>query len=138
MGVELADMRARTAGARVARLATVGADGAPHQVPFCFALKGDVLYSAVDWKPKRGGRLRRLENAAREPRVSVLVDHYVEDWRRLWWVRLEGVAGELREGPEADLALGLLRDKYRQYAGRPPGGPVLRIEIERWRGWSAG
>jgi PPOX class probable F420-dependent enzyme len=130
-------MRSWVTGSRVGRLATVGAGGAPHLVPFCFAVEGDVLYSAVDAKPKRTRRLRRLQNAAREPRVSVLVDHYDEDWTRLWWVRLDGRARELPPGPEAEHAVGLLAAKYAQYQERPPAGPVLRIEVEAWRGWSA-
>jgi PPOX class probable F420-dependent enzyme len=129
-------MHGRVAAARVARLATVGAGGAPHLVPFCFVLDGEVLYSAVDQKPKRTSRLRRLENAAAEPRVSVLVDHYEEDWSRLWWVRLDGRARELEAGPEAERAVDLLCAKYAQYRAEPPGGPVLRIDVERWRGWS--
>ena len=129
-------MRERVAAARVGRLATVGAGGAPHQVPFCFAADGDVLYSAVDAKPKRTQRLQRLQNAAREPRVSVLVDHYEEDWGRLWWIRLDGRARELPAGPEAARAVTLLAGKYPQYLERPPAGPVLRIDVERWRAWS--
>jgi PPOX class probable F420-dependent enzyme len=130
-------MRERVSAARVGRLATVGAGGAPHLVPFCFAAEGDLLYSAVDSKPKRTERLRRLQNAAREPRVCVLVDHYEEDWSRLWWVRLDGRARELPAGPEAERATALLVAKYVQYQERPPAGPVLRIDVERWRGWSA-
>jgi PPOX class probable F420-dependent enzyme len=131
------DMHQRVSAARVARLATVNADGAPHLVPFCFALDGDVLYSAVDAKPKRTRRLQRLRNAAHEPRVSVLVDHYDEDWARLWWVRLDGRATELPDGTEAERATALLAAKYPQYRERPPAGPVLRIYVERWRGWQA-
>ena len=131
------DMHQRVSAARVARLATVNADGAPHLVPFCFALAGDVLYSAVDAKPKRTQRLQRLQNAAREPRVSVLVDHYEEDWGRLWWVRLDGRARELAAGAEAERAAALLAEKYPQYREQPPAGPVLRIDVERWSGWSA-
>ena len=130
-------MRARVAAARVARLATVGAGGAPHLVPFCFVLDGDVLYSAVDQKPKSRARLRRFENAASEPRVCVLVDHYEEDWSRLWWVRLEGRARELGPGAEAGRALELLGARYAQYRAAPPPGPVLRIGVEHWRGWQA-
>jgi PPOX class probable F420-dependent enzyme len=130
-------MRERVSAAQVGRLATVGAGGAPHLVPFCFASEGGVLYSAVDAKPKRTERLRRLQNAAREPRVSVLVDHYEDDWTRLWWVRLDGRASELPAGPEAKRATALLVAKYAQYRERPPTGPVLRIDVERWRGWSA-
>ena len=130
-------MRERVTAARVGRLATVGAGGSPHLVPFCFALEGDVLYSAVDAKPKRTRRLRRLQNAAHEPRVSVLIDHYEDDWARLWWVRLDGRARELPAGPEAERATALLVAKYAQYREQPPAGPVLRIGVERWRGWSA-
>lgn len=129
-------MRARVAAARVARLATVTAGGAPHLVPLCFVLDGDVLYSAVDLKPKRTERLRRLANVAAEPRVCVIVDHYEEDWSRLWWIRIDGVARELGQEEEAERARALLRAKYEQYRLQPPAGPVLRIEGQRWRGWA--
>jgi PPOX class probable F420-dependent enzyme len=72
---------------RVARLATVRPDGAPHLVPICFALDGDTLVTAIDAKPKRPGTLARLRNIAWEPRVAVLADGWDEDWTRLWWVR---------------------------------------------------
>jgi PPOX class probable F420-dependent enzyme len=106
-------------------------------VPFCFVLAGDVLYSAVDSKKKRSNRLRRLDNVRRDPRVSVLVDHYEEDWTRLWWVALAGHARELEPGGESDQAVRLLVGKYEQYVQAPPPGPVLRIDIERWSGWTA-
>jgi PPOX class probable F420-dependent enzyme len=131
------DMRGRVAAARVARLATLGREGAPHLVPFCFVLSGEVLYSAVDQKKKRTSRLRRLENVRSDPRVSVLVDHYEEDWSKLWWVRIEGRARELEAGAEAKEAVRLLTSKYGQYRERPPLGPVLRVDLERWSGWTA-
>jgi PPOX class probable F420-dependent enzyme len=131
------DMRGRVAAARVARLATLSRDGAPHLVPFCFALSGELLYSAVDYKRKRSSRLQRFDNVARDPRISVLVDHYEEDWSKLWWVRLEGRASELASGAEADEALSLLTAKYGQYREHPPSPPVLRIEVQRWSGWTA-
>ncbi len=133
-----AEVRARVAAARVGHLATVRASGAPHLVPFCFVLDGELLYSAVDRKPKRTSRLLRLENAAAEPRVCVMVDHYEEDWSRLWWIRLDGRARELADGGEAAHALALLAAKYAQYRAAPPDGPVLRIDVERWRWWEAG
>lgn len=130
-------MRARVAGARVARLATVGAGEQAHIVPLCFALEGDRLYSAVDEKPKRTRRLKRLDNVRLHPRVSILVDHYEEDWSQLWWVRLDGDARVLEEGPEYQRALELLMQKYAQYRAQPPAGPVIAVAIERWRAWSA-
>ncbi|HEV3479219.1 MAG TPA: TIGR03668 family PPOX class F420-dependent oxidoreductase [Gaiellaceae bacterium] len=130
------EMRKRVAGARVARLATVDAEGRPHLVPICFALEEETVYSAVDEKPKRSRRLKRLANIRRHPEVTVLVDHYEEDWTRLWWVRLDGVAEVLEQGAEVERALALLRAKYEQYRAQPPSGPVIAVRIERWRRWS--
>ncbi|MFI7598018.1 TIGR03668 family PPOX class F420-dependent oxidoreductase [Actinoplanes sp. NPDC049681] len=121
----------RFAAARVARLATVGPDGAPHLVPIVFALVGDVIHTAVDAKPKRHRRLRRLTNIAHEPRVSVLADHYDDDWSALWWVRADGVA-TVTDVPEAALI-----DRYPQYGATPPPGPFLRIAVHRWTSWSS-
>ncbi len=124
----------RFAPARVARLATVRDDGAPHLVPIVFAVVGDVIYSAVDDKPKRHRRLRRLANIAHEPRVSVLVDRYDDDWTALWWVRADGVASVLPSSPAAVEALAA---KYPQYRAAPPAGPFLEIQVRRWSAWSA-
>lgn len=130
-------MRDRLAGARVGRLSTLGTSGAPTLVPFCFVLDGERIYSAVDHKPKRTRRLQRLANAAHDPRVSVLVDHYEEDWDRLWWVRADGLALTVDDPPEVEHALALLVEKYDQYRAQRPQGPVMRIDVTRWRGWSA-
>ena len=127
-------MRERFGRARVAHLATVGEDGAPHLVPMVFVLTGEVIHSAVDGKPKRHTALRRLANIAHEPRVSVLADHYDEDWNRLWWVRADGLARVLDSSPAG---LAALTAKYPQYVASPPPGPFLEITVQRWSGWSA-
>ena len=121
------------ATARVARLATVGATGAPHLVPIVFAVAGDVIHTAVDGKPKRHRRLARLANIEREPRVSVLADHYDEDWTALWWVRADGIARIRDAAPDA---LAALTARYPQYAAAPPPGPYLTIEVRNWSAWS--
>jgi PPOX class probable F420-dependent enzyme len=131
------EARARFAAERVARLATVDAGGAPHLVPVTFAVDGDRVVSAVDAKPKRDGRLRRLENIATHPRVSLLVDHYHDDWRRLWWVRADGTARIVEAGAELERALQLLRDRYAQYRQVELVGPAVVVEVERWAGWEA-
>jgi PPOX class probable F420-dependent enzyme len=117
----------------VARLATVGPDGRPHLVPIVFAVAGDLIYSSVDAKPKRTRKLRRLANIAANPRVSVLADHYEDDWSRLWWVRADGVARVVDESPEA---LTALADRYEQYRSAPPAGPFVEITVDRWTAWS--
>jgi PPOX class probable F420-dependent enzyme len=128
-------VRKRVESARVARLATIDPDGRPHLVPIVFALAGDTLYSAVDAKPKRSRRLRRIENARERPDVTILVDHYEDDWTRLWWARLRGRARVLEAGDEADRAIRLLIEKYEQYRTEPPGYPVLAIDIGEWQTW---
>ena len=126
-------MRTRLADARVARLATVTEEGRPHVVPCCFALDGDTLYSAVDdVKPKATLALRRLANLAAHPAASLLVDHYQEDWSRLWWVRVDGTARVVTEDARA---AALLSAKYEQYRRRPPPGAVVVLDIESWRAW---
>ena len=110
----------------VARLATVDRDGRPHVVPICFVIDGSTLYTAVDEKPKRTRRLRRLENIEANPGVEVVIDHYEEDWSKLWWLRLRGRARIV----EDRRAVELLCAKYAQYRERPPAGPVIAIEIE--------
>ena len=130
-------LRRRLAESRVARLATVDADGRPHLVPIVFVLAGDTLYSAVDAKAKRSRTLRRIENARRRPDVTILIDHYDDDWTRLWWVRLRGEARVLDGGAEAANALALLAAKYEQYRKAAPGLPVLAIDITELRAWPA-
>lgn len=122
--------------ARVARLATCGSDGQPHLVPITFALDGDVILTAVDHKPKRTTKLRRLANIAVNPPVSVLADHYEDDWTRLWWVRADGTAHVLEpDAAEHVDAVARLGERYEQYRERPPEGPAIAITVKRWSGW---
>ena len=106
-------------------------------MPIVFALAGDTVYSAVDRKPKRSTTLQRIENARARPDVTVLVDHYEENWDRLWWIRMRGRARVLDAGEERERALALLAEKYEQYRVEPPDGPVLAVDIVELREWSA-
>jgi PPOX class probable F420-dependent enzyme len=136
--VQEAIVRGRVRSARVARLATTDPDGRPHLVPIVFVHDGQTLYSAVDAKPKRSRRLRRVANARERPTVTVLLDHYEDDCGRLWWVRLRGRARVLDTGEEAPSGPSrLLVDKYEQYRREPPGRPVLAVDILEWRSWAA-
>jgi PPOX class probable F420-dependent enzyme len=129
--------RAHLAAARVGRLATVRPDGSPHVVVCCYAVEGDRVWTAVDEKPKSGAPLQRLANIRANPRASLLVDHYEEDWERLWWVRVDGAAAVLEIGNEEERAIAALTARYPQYERARPGGPVIAITIERLAGWSA-
>jgi len=132
-----AEARALFGSARVARLATVRRDGSPHLVPVCFAVSGDAIYTAVDHKPKSTADLARLRHIAAEPRVALLADRYDDDWSRLWWVRVDGDAKVVDSAQERNEALAALAAAYRQYAERPPEGPVIAVRPRRFRGWKA-
>lgn len=131
------EARARLAAARVARLATADADGRPHVVPVTFDFDGEgSLVIAVDHKPKRTLDLRRLRNVRANPRVSVLADHYEDDWTRLWWVRADGTAAVIEADAGRAGPLSRLRAKYPQYRDAVPAGPVISVTITAVSGWS--
>ena len=137
MRIEAEPARRRLAGARAAVLATVSEAGRPHVVPVTFAVDGEVIYTAVDAKPKSTRDLRRLSNIRHDPRVSVLADCYDEDWTALWWVRADGSAAIIDDPAEMTGPLRLLAGRYPQYQASPPAGPVIAITVTRWTGWSA-
>ncbi|WP_250286370.1 MULTISPECIES: TIGR03668 family PPOX class F420-dependent oxidoreductase [unclassified Frankia] len=161
MNLDAGEARRRFAAARVARLATVDAAGQPHLVPVTFALHDDVIVTAVDHKPKRSTALRRLANIAANPRVTLIADHYDEDWQTLWWARADGLARiipaeaaraeTIEDGATGDGSAGKkpagesaawhdaidrLTAKYHQYQRHRPTGPVILIDVHHWSGWS--
>ena len=130
-------MRRLVSTAPVGRLATVRRDGRPHVVPICFVVTNDVVYSAVDDKPKRHRHLQRLSNVTATGTASLLIDEYDADWSRLWWVRLYGRARLVDNAAEADQAIRSLSERTWLFNVSTRGGPVLAVDVERWVGWSA-
>src|SRR6266487_2250637 len=111
---EIAFMHAQ----RVARLATVDAEGHPHIVPVCYAFDGIRFYIPLDEKPKRvdESKLRRVRNIEAQHEASLLIDQYDDDWSRLGYVLVNGHAGLLQPAdPLHAQALLLLRERYVQY-----------------------
>ena len=85
-------------------------------------------------------KLRRVRNVRENPLASLLVDHYEENWRRLWFVLLEGRARVLLEATEQKRAIRALRRKYQQYRTTLPlasDAPVIALDVERVRLWQA-
>jgi PPOX class probable F420-dependent enzyme len=118
-------------------LATVGKDGGPHLIPICFTWAGDVIWTAIDGKPKRSDEMQRLTDVGKNPSVAFTVDRWDEDWGRLSWLQARGRASVISNESEVEKAYAALRSKYRQYEETPLTGPVIRIEVDRWVGWSA-
>lgn len=122
--------------AQVARLATVRPDGRPHLVPVTFTLFSPTeVVTAVDHKPKRSTNLQRLGNIEANPQVCLLIDHYDDDWSRLWWLRLDGSARVIRHEPDRSSLAEALARKYEAYASRPPTGPVIAIDVVSVASW---
>jgi PPOX class probable F420-dependent enzyme len=125
---------------RVARLATADGSGAPHVVPVCFAYDGRCLYIPVDKKEKSvtPRELKRVRNIMSNPRVSLVVDGYYEDWNRLYFVLISGHAEVLESGGEYRNSLGILSRKYTQYVKmglEDAGLPVIKITPEKIVSW---
>jgi coenzyme F420-0:L-glutamate ligase / coenzyme F420-1:gamma-L-glutamate ligase len=103
--------------ARVAHLATADSTGRPLVIPICFAFDGKEFFSPIDEKPKRLSpqRLKRLRNIEENSQVSLVIDRYDENWRKLAYILISGRAKILLAGQKHRRAVSLLRRKYRQY-----------------------
>jgi coenzyme F420-0:L-glutamate ligase / coenzyme F420-1:gamma-L-glutamate ligase len=140
-----AAQQAFLSSARRAVLATIDPSGRPRLVPICFVLHEHeaVVYSALDDKPKAVGdphALARVRDVQRDPRVSILVDRWDEDWTRLAWLRCHGTASLLEPTGDASdehaWAVRALRGKYRQYETHDLAvRPLIRIGLGRVTGW---
>ena len=124
--------------ARVAHLATAGADGQPHVIPICFVFDGKHFYSPIDEKPKRTSpaKLKRLINIQTNPQAALLIDRYSEVWNHLAYVLILGKAKILYRGAAHTEAVRRLRRKYPQYRQMAiQTRPMIRITPTRWTFW---
>ena len=91
-----------------------------------FAVDGDMIYTAVDQKPKTSTALKRLRNVGENPWVTMLADEYSDDWETLWWVRADGRAAILADQRQMAAPLRLLTSRCRQYLRAATPGATLR------------
>ena len=129
----------------IARLVTLGPEGAPHPVPIVFVRHGGRIWSPVDAKPKRSADLGRIRNVESDPRVSLLLDHYDADWSRLWWMRIDGRAQAVRpsgpDDPDVAPVVEALRRKYPPYTTVPvliEPATLLAVDPAKITTWCAG
>ncbi|HIN36480.1 MAG TPA: TIGR03668 family PPOX class F420-dependent oxidoreductase [Dehalococcoidia bacterium] len=126
--------------ARTGHLATADAKGRPQVVPVCFVFDGQAIYSVLDAKPKTTPlrQLRRVKNILANPQVSLVVDHYEEDWDKLQYILVSGDAELLESGEKWALAIAMLREKYPQYQAMDlDQSPVIKIIPVRYSPWSS-
>ena len=83
--------------ARVARLATADYKARPHVVTVVFVFDGEKYYIPIDEKTKitRPDKLRRIKNIEVNPTISLLIDEYNEDWKKLFFIMIQGKAAIL-------------------------------------------
>jgi PPOX class probable F420-dependent enzyme len=122
---------------RVGHLGIIDTDGRPRVLPVTYAIHQAAVWTAIDNKPKRGGREPARVRWLRErPAAALTVDRYADDWSELRWVQLVGEISVL-DGPPVGALLRALTDRYPQYHADPPPGPVLRLAIVRAVWWRA-
>jgi PPOX class probable F420-dependent enzyme len=139
MRLDSEEAKARFVASPVLRMATAARDGRPHVVPCTFVIDDSGRIAiGIDNKPKSSANLRRLRNIEENPQVSLIVDHYTDDWGRLWWARADGTAAIERSGDEHRIHWGQLIGKYPQYHGQVLGGPVILVTVRSWSGWAFG
>ena len=128
---------------KVAYLATTDVHAQPHLVPVVFVLVGQEIFISIDEKPKKHKMLKRLSNIRENPKVSLIADHYDDDWQQLRWVRIDGIATILAGAPQdsTDLfksAVSQLKSKYWQYEQMDlSGGPIIKITLVGINSWQA-
>ncbi len=137
-------------GERRGILATTAPDGRARLVPVCYVLSDRVdsigrplIYTPIDEKPKRTDNphdVARVRDLLVLPELSLIVDHWDEDWTRLAWLRLYG-SGELlepqpHEREEHAAAIAALRERYPQYATHDlESRPIIRVAVQRVVSW---
>jgi len=124
---------------RVARLATADGEGRPSVIPICYVFDGEAIYTPIDEKPKSvpARRLKRVRNIEANPRVALVIDDYSDDWNRLAYVLIRGLAVVIfAGGAEHSRVVQLLREKYPQYQAMAiDERPIIKItpaQITRW------
>ena len=126
--------------ARTGHLATADAKGRPQVVPVCFVFDGQAIYSVLDAKPKTTPlrQLRRVKNILANPQVSLVVDHYEENWDKLQYILVSGDAELLESDEKWVAAIAMLREKYPQYQAMDlDQSPVIKITPVRYSPWSS-
>jgi nitroimidazol reductase NimA-like FMN-containing flavoprotein (pyridoxamine 5'-phosphate oxidase superfamily) len=110
------------------RMATASKKAEPHVVPVIYAMDGENVVVAIDYKTKK------LKNLRENPRVAVLVDEY----RPNHAVLVEGECDILERGKEYLRLLQILFDRFAYYRNNPWGegeSPILRIRPTKAVTW---
>ena len=110
------------------RMATASKDARPHVVPVIYAVDGEDVVVAVDYKTKK------LKNLRENNKVALVVD----DFHPNHAVMVEGDCEILERGKEYLRLLQLLFGRIESYRKNPWGegvSPILKIEPTKAVSW---
>lgn len=139
MKLSVDEARHRLRAADHGVLCTVHPERGVDAVPVVVAVDGDghVGVPIDRVKPKSASKLQRERNLERDPRATLLVEHWDrEDWSRLWWVRAELLWVPDAAGPSERIASALAA-RFAQYADHP-FDRILVFRVAELTGWAAG
>lgn len=113
---------------RIMTVATLRADGWPHATTVGFAHEGLTLYFLC------GRESQKAANLARDPRVSITIDHDEPQVMKISGLSLSGHATRISDPTEAARVMGLLIARYPQQSQSPgelpPASAVAIFKVE--------
>ena len=140
MVVISAKLKSLITDSSIAYLSTVSHKGHPYIVPICFVLLDQNFYSLLDNKPKNVQllKLKRVQNIISNPKVALIVNHYEDDWDKLWHVLIKGNGSIVSNELERRAAIKSLKQKYGQYLHMDVDlNPVIKIRPTNIVSWGA-
>ena len=132
------EARARLAAHDHGVLGTVHAVRGVDAVPVVYVVDADGYVGVpVDRvKQKASVRLQRARNLERDPRATLLVEHWDrDDWSQLWWVRAE-LRWQAEATSRAQTLATFLAARFEQYREQP-FAQVLVLQVVGVSGWTA-
>ena len=98
---------------RIMTVATLRADGWPQATTVGYANDGLTLYFLC------GAESQKAHNLARDPRVSLAIDHDTNDPMAITGLSMAAAAAPVRDPAEIENFVVMLKKKYPEYAAMP-------------------
>ena len=126
-------------GAKVARLATVDQKLHLYVVPVVFVFNENSFFIPLDEKIKTVNprNLKRVKNIEKNPNVTLLIDKYQNDWKKLFFLMIRGKAKVIDGNNKLlDKIHKLLILKYPQYKKIGIGNSCITINPTKVTLWN--
>jgi len=132
-------MKNLIAKSKVARLATVDQNSISYVVPVVFVFHNNSFYIPLDEKTKSVNtrKLKRVRNIEKNPNVTLLIDEYQNNWKKLYFLMIHGKAAIVEQKREKLIneVHKLLISKYSQYKKIGIGNSCIKIRPQKAIFW---